>query len=80
MVYGTDRGIMLPKDTPAEIVDHFAGVFETAMQDPKVVEALNAKGTSVVFLPPAEFRTYFEETYGEWERIAKEVGVYKREG
>ncbi len=80
MVYGTDRGVVAPKGTPPEVIAYWEGVFKTAMEDPEVVEALAAKGTQVVFLPSDEYRKYFEDTYAEWERIAKEVGVYKREG
>ncbi|HIC80880.1 MAG TPA: tripartite tricarboxylate transporter substrate binding protein [Kiloniellaceae bacterium] len=77
MIYGTDRGIMLPKDTPQEIVDHYASLFETAAKDPAVVAEMNAKGTEVVYLDPQGYTAYFEDTFTNWKRIAQEVGIYK---
>ncbi|NIA68551.1 tripartite tricarboxylate transporter substrate binding protein [Pelagibius litoralis] len=79
MVYGTDRGIMLPKDTPQEIIDHYGALFQKAATDPEVVAQMNAKGTEVVYYGPAEYTAYFEETFTNWKRIAKEVGLYKGE-
>ena len=77
MIYGTDRGIMLPKGTPQEIIDHYGSLFETAANDPAVVAEMNAKGTEVVYLGPADYTAYFEETFANWKRIATEVGLYK---
>ena len=77
LVYGTDRGVMLPKGTDPAIVEHYAKLFEAAAADPKVIEAMEAKGTSVNFLGPDAYRGYFEETFAKWKQIATEVGIYK---
>lgn len=77
LIYGTDRGIVLPKGTSQEVIDHYAALFKTAAEDPEVVAAMEAKGTSVNYLGPTDYRAYFEETFGNWKRIATEVGMYK---
>lgn len=77
LIYGTDRGIVLPKGASQEVIDHYAEIFQKAAQDPKVVEAMNAKGTAVNFLGPKEYTDYFEKTFASWKRIAIEVGLYK---
>jgi tripartite-type tricarboxylate transporter receptor subunit TctC len=77
MIYGTDRGIVLPKGASQEVIDHYAGLFEKAAKDPSVIEQMSAKGTSVEFMGPADYRAYFEETFEQWKRIAVEVGLYK---
>lgn len=79
LVAGTDRGVVAPKGTPDELIQHWEGVLAEAMKDPQVVESMTNKGTQIVFLPSKEYRKYFEDTYAEWERIAKKVGVYQRE-
>lgn len=79
MVYGTDRGVVAPEGTPPEAIAHWENVFAQAMKDPEVVDSMTAKGTQVVFLGSDAYREYFEDTYNEWERIAKEVGVYQRD-
>jgi tripartite-type tricarboxylate transporter receptor subunit TctC len=77
MVYGTDRGVMLPKGASPEIVDHYAKLFEAAAKNPKVIEAMNAKGTSVNYLDPAAATDYWSSTFAKWKAIAQEVGIYK---
>jgi tripartite-type tricarboxylate transporter receptor subunit TctC len=77
LIYGTDRGIVLPKGASQEVIDHYAAIFEKAAQDPKVVEAMTAKGTAVNYLGPKEYTDYFEKTFAAWKRIAIEVGLYK---
>ena len=78
MVYGTDRGVVLPKDTPAEIGAHYEAILKKAMEDPAVVEALTAKGTSVEFLGVADYGKYLSDTFSKWKEIAVKVGAYKR--
>ena len=78
LIYGTDRGIVLPKGTPQAVVDHYAGPLEAAMADPAISGSLAKKGTQSFFVPTAEYSAYFEKTFAHWKRIAKEVGVYKR--
>ena len=77
LVYGVDRGVMLPEGTSQEIIDHYAGLFKQAAENPKVVEAMNAKGTYVNYMNPAESETYWSETQAKWSKIAKDVGIYK---
>ena len=77
MVYGTDRGVMLPKGASQEVIDHYAELFQKAATDPEVVAQMNAKGTEVVYLSPADYTAYFEDTFTNWKRIATEVGLYK---
>lgn len=79
LVYGTDRGVMLPKGTSQEIIDHYGALFQQAATDPAVIAEMNAKGTEVVYYDPAAYTAYFEETFTNWKRIAKEVGLYKGE-
>lgn len=79
MVYGTDRGVMLPKGASQELIDHYAAIFGEAAMDPEVQAQMEAKGTQVSYLDPAEYTAYFEDTFTNWKRIAKEVGLYKGE-
>jgi tripartite-type tricarboxylate transporter receptor subunit TctC len=78
LVYGTDRGIVLPKGASADVVNHYAKLLEGAMNNPAVKDSLTKKGTSSFFVPAGKSRAHFEKTYAHWEKIAKMVGVYKR--
>ena len=77
LIYGTDRGVVLPKGTPKAIIDHYATLFKKAAEDPAVIEAMEAKGTSISYMGPADYTAYFEDTFSRWKRIATEVGMYK---
>jgi tripartite-type tricarboxylate transporter receptor subunit TctC len=77
LIYGTDRGVSLPKGASQEVIDHYAKLFEAAAKNPKVMEAMAAKGTEVNFLNPAEATKYWDDTFTKWKRIAQEVGIYK---
>ncbi len=78
LIYGTDRGIVMPKGTPQAIIEYYAGLLKAAMADPAIVESLAKKGTQSFFVPTAEYGAYFKKTFAHWQKIAKEVGVYKR--
>lgn len=79
LIHGTDRGIVLPLKTDPTIVAHYGNALAAAMKNPDVVKALAVKGTAVKYLGASDYKKYFKETYATWERIAKEVGVYKRD-
>lgn len=78
VVYGTDRGIMLPKGASKEIVDHYIALAEKVVNDPEFIKAAEAKGSSIEFTPGDAYAAYFKKTFAKWERIAKDVGIYKR--
>jgi len=78
VIYGTDRGIMLPKGTSKEIVDHYIAIAEKVVKDPEFIKAAEAKGSSIEFTPGDAYAAYFTETFDNWSRIAKEVGIYNR--
>jgi tripartite-type tricarboxylate transporter receptor subunit TctC len=77
MVYGTDRGVMAPKGTPADVVAHYAAAFKAAAESKSVQDAMTAKGTAIEYLGPDAYTKYFEDTFANWKRIAEQVGIYK---
>lgn len=77
LVYGTDRGIVAPKGTPPEIIDYYAGLLKKAAASAAVREAIEAKGSEVIYTPPAAYKAYLDETFATWKRIAKDIGMYQ---
>jgi len=77
LIYGVDRGIMLPKGASQEVIDHYADLFQAAANDPALNEAMTAMGTDVFFLNPTESAKYWGDTQTKWGKIAKDVGIYK---
>jgi len=78
VIYGVERGIVLPGGTSAKIVKHWEDVLVKACKDPKVVSALNKKGTVAICEGAAEYGPYIKKTFDKWKAIAKKVGAYKR--
>jgi len=78
MVYGTDRGVVMPKGTKPEVLSHYEAIFAKAVKDPAVGKALAAKGTSVEFKGNAAYGKHLTDTFSKWKKIAVKVGAYKR--
>ncbi len=76
--YALVRGIVAPKGTPKEIVDHWASVFEAAAKDPGLLAEMDAKGTDVEFVGPEGFREWADKTYAAYEKVAIKIGMYKK--
>lgn len=75
MTYSLTRGVMLPKGTPREIVDHWAAIFKKATENEDFKKQQASKGTAIVYKGPDEFRTWFEATSDDFLAAAKSVKV-----
>ena len=62
----------------AEIVNHYAKMFEGAAMDKDFKAAMHKKGILINYKGPADYKKHFQATYDYWKPIAKQVGVYKR--
>ena len=78
MVYGVERGIVLPGGASAGIVKHWESALLKACRDPKVVASLARKGTVTICRNAADYAPYIKTTFKKWKGIAKKVGAYKR--
>ncbi len=77
MIYGTDRGVMVPKGTPADILAHWSALFAKAAKDPAVAAALKAKGTSVEYKDADAYKAYFQDVMPKWKSLATKIGMFK---
>jgi tripartite-type tricarboxylate transporter receptor subunit TctC len=73
-----DRGVVLPKKAPKELIDQHVVLFERALQDPQVAALLLEHGTAAAFLAPKPYAGYWQDTFADWRRIAKAAGFYKQ--
>ncbi len=79
MIYALDRGIVAPKGTPAAVVEHWSQIFKKAAEDPELRKQMDAKGTDVNWVGPADFRKWAEKTYTAHEEVAIKIGLYKKQ-
>ena len=77
IVIATDRGFMLPKGTPQEVVDHYIDLFKKVAADKQYVETVTRQGSFVVPRFGDDYAKWWDATYKDWVRIAKNLGVYK---
>jgi len=78
MVYALDRGIVAPKGTPKDVIDHWAGIFKQASENKNLLAQMDAKGTDINWVGPEDFRKWADQTYAEHEKIAVEIGMWKK--
>lgn len=76
--YALVRGIVAPKGTPKDVVDHWASVFQAAAEDEGLLAEMDAKGTDVEFVGPEGYRAWANETYAAYEKVAIKIGMYKK--
>ncbi|MCZ6605702.1 MAG: tripartite tricarboxylate transporter substrate binding protein [Alphaproteobacteria bacterium] len=78
MIYALDRGIVVPKGTPKDVIEHWAGIFKQAAQDPDLRKQMDAKGTDVNWVGPDEFRAWADKTFADHEKVAIKIGLWKK--
>ena len=78
VVTGVNRGIFVPKGTPAAIQELFEKAFDKAMKDPEVVKNLTAKGVIIQFKGRKGYSAFLKESAATITDAAKRVGLYKR--
>ena len=78
LVYSLKRGIVVQKGTPNYKIDHWAAAFKKASEDPAVLKQMQAKGTGVKWVGPADYAKWFEQTYKDHEKVAIKIGMFKK--
>ncbi len=78
MTYSLDRGIVVPKGTPEDVVAMWAEVFKNAAENEELIAKLKAKGTPVVYRGPDAYAEWFKEEYEAHEKVAIKIGMFKK--
>ena len=69
------RGILVPKGTPAPIVDQLAVAFKKMTEDKSVQGILQKAGERIYYLGPEEFRKVWQAEYEAYKDLGK---LYKK--
>ena len=77
-VYGSNRGIVLPKGAKPGIVAHWEAVLAKAAKDTPLKKSLEGQGTYVLFLGSADYAALLKKDYGEHEKAAINIGMFKK--
>lgn len=69
-------GVLAPAGTPKPIVARLNEVLNKALQQPRMVKLLNARGADVVGGTPDEFARVIKADYVKWGKIVKESDAH----
>ena len=78
LVYALKRGIVAPKGTPKDVIEHWAQIFKKAAEDADLKKQMDAKGTDVKWVGPADYRKWADKTFADHEKVAIKIGMYKK--
>ncbi len=78
MTFALERGIVAPKGTPKEVIEHWAGIFKKASEVPDLMKQMDSKGTGLRYQGPEDFRKWADKIYSDYEAVAIEIGMFKK--
>lgn len=78
LVYSIRRGVVVPKGTPKEKIDHWAALFEKASTDPELLKKMQARGTDIRWVGPEPYADWFAKAFAAHEEVAVKSGMYKK--
>ena len=79
VTYSVNRGIMVPKGTPAAVIAKVNDACAKATKEPEFAQAMLLQGTEVYYLDPKVYADYLKKTDVQTKDISKALGLLKRE-
>lgn len=77
--YSVNRGLMVPKGTPANVIAKLNDACAKATKEPEYAKAMLLQGTEVRYMDPKAYAAYLQKTDMQTKDIAKALGLLKRE-
>ena len=74
MSFSIKRGVVAPKGTPKDVINHWAKVLKMAAENEDLKKQMVAKGTGVQWVGPEGYEAWAQTSYGEFKTIADEMG------
>jgi tripartite-type tricarboxylate transporter receptor subunit TctC len=78
VVFDVNRGVMVPKGTPAEVVNKLGSACAAAAKEPEFAHAMKLQGTDVRYMDRAAYAKWQKEADELNRTIAKDLGLLKR--
>jgi tripartite-type tricarboxylate transporter receptor subunit TctC len=78
VVYDVNRGVLVPKGTPADIQAKLEGACTAAAKDPAFAQAMKLQGTDVRYMGRAEYAKWLKQNDDLNHQLAKDLGLLKR--
>jgi tripartite-type tricarboxylate transporter receptor subunit TctC len=78
VVYDVNRGIMVPKGAPAEVIQKLSASCAAAAKEPEFAQAMKLQGTDVRYLDRAAYGKWLKQNDDLNRNLAKDLGLLKR--
>jgi tripartite-type tricarboxylate transporter receptor subunit TctC len=78
VTYDVNRGLMVPKGTPAPVVAKLESSCQAAAKEPAFAQAMKLQGTDVRYMGRAEYGRWLKENDKLNHDLAKDLGLLKR--
>lgn len=78
LVYALKRGIVAPKGTPKDVIEAWSQIFKKAAENPDLMKQMDAKGTDVQWVGPADYNKWAMDTFATHEKVAIKIGMWKK--
>jgi tripartite-type tricarboxylate transporter receptor subunit TctC len=78
VVYDVNRGIVVPKGTPADVIAKLGTACAAAVKEPAFAEAMKKQGTLVRYMDRAAYASWLKKNDDLNRNLAKDLGLLKR--
>ncbi len=78
VVYDVNRGIMVPKGAPADVIAKLESACAAAVKEPAFAEAMKKQGTDVRFMDRRAYGAWLKQNDELNRQLAKDLGLLKR--
>ena len=78
VVYDVNRGIMVPKGAPQEVIAKLGSACAAAAKEPEFAKAMKLQGTDVRYMDRAAYTKWLKEADDLNRNLAKDLGLLKR--
>jgi tripartite-type tricarboxylate transporter receptor subunit TctC len=78
VVYDVNRGVMVPKGTPADVIAKLESACAAAAKEPAFADAMKKQGTDVRFMDRKTYAAWLKGNDELNRKLAKDLGLSKR--
>src|SRR5512132_3304267 len=78
VVYDVNRGLLLPKGTPGDVISKVGAACAAAAKEPEFAHAMKLQGTDVRYMDRAAYTKWLKENDDLNRNLAKDLGLLKR--
>jgi tripartite-type tricarboxylate transporter receptor subunit TctC len=78
VVYDVNRGIMVPKGTPGDVIGKLGSSCAAAAKEPEFAQAMKLQGTDVRYMDRTAYAGWLKKNDDLNRNLAKDLGLLKR--